>query len=419
MAPILQRISKTFIKPSSPTPESLRCYNLSSSDQMITSVYISLAFFYGSPGCESSRIRQQLDNSLSRTLVYYYPFAGRLVDNDHIDCNDQGVQFVEVRIHCPISAILKQTTSYAEDLVFPRGTSACHEDSLVVVQLNRFECGGVAIAVCISHKVADGSGAIAFINDWAATARVSSHIPSPLLVADSIFPHLDNSLPVPYNLSKNCVTRRFVFPAAEIEKLKSKAVESGLQQPTRVEVVTALLYQCALLASRSTNSGLSRPSVLIQAVNLRPFLVPPLPRNSVGNIFSINFSIIEVDSLEFPELAGRLRKAKLKFQNLSQEKLYYDSQMQELGECLKQLNTGNFDVYYCSSWCRFPVYDVDFGWGKPTWVCTVKSQIKDMIVLMDSPGDEIAAFVTLEEEKMSAFQHNELLLSFASLYSAK
>ena len=71
----------------------------------------------------------------------------------------------------------------------------------------------------------------------------------------------------------NCVTKRFVFTASKIPISRP-----GLMSPTRVEVVTAILYKAAMAASKA-KSGLSS---LIQLVNMRPRMVPPLSGNSAG-----------------------------------------------------------------------------------------------------------------------------------------
>lgn len=402
-------VEKVFIKPSSPTPESLRHYNLSSYDQLMPEYYISCMLFYPNPHHEISTICLQLKNSLSKTLVPYYPLAGRLVKNDYIDCNDQGIEFIQVRIHCQLDSFLKKTRFYAADQNLLCGSA---EDSLVVVQLSHFDCGGVAIAVSISHKVADGSAAAAFMNDWALSTRLSSHMPTPLLVSDSLFPPGNNVISRPFVPCHNCVMRRFLFPVEDIEKLKTKAIESGILGPTKVEVVIALLYQCATVAKRSSRNGFSRTSVLSQTVNLRPSL--KLPQNAIGNMFSLHFCFVEDDKMEIPALIGEIRKAKLKLR-----KLPYESQMKELGESLEKLDPNTVDIYVFSSLCGFPIYDIDFGWGKPTRVQAFQNEINNQIFLMDSPQDGIEAFVILEEEMISAFENNELLLPFTSLDSIK
>lgn len=35
---------------------------------------------------------------------------------------------------------------------------------VLAIQYNVFECGGIAIVVCVSHKVADGASTVNFVN---------------------------------------------------------------------------------------------------------------------------------------------------------------------------------------------------------------------------------------------------------------
>ncbi|KAI5674949.1 hypothetical protein M9H77_05899 [Catharanthus roseus] len=407
---MIERVSRKVIKPSSPTPQSLRRYILSSFDQMMSQIYVSCAFYYTNPGHHNiSSIAKKLQNSLSKALTQYYHFAGRLVENNYIDCSDQGVEFMEARIHCPINDVLNSKSTYAVDLIFPRGASP-NEDCLVAFQVSYFDCGGVAIALCITHKIADACTLYTFMNNLATSTRLSSQVPTPLLLSDSIFPCGNDIVPRPLNPTDNCVSKTFTFPASKIEKLKLKAIELGISKPTRTEVISAFLFQCA------KNCGPFRPSAMLTTINLRPLL--GLLQNAVGNMFSSYFCIIEDERMEFPAILGELRREKLKFQNLPKEKLFFASQMQELGECLMEINQGcdsEPEVYFCSSAVGFPTQNTDFGLGKPVWMFTFLPEPKNSIFLFDSPGGEIEALVIFEEEKMSAFQNNQLLLSFTSV----
>lgn len=78
---------------------------------------------------------------------------------------------------------------------------------------------------------------------------------------------------------KNWVTRRFVFRNTKLAELKSMVASSGVETPTRVEVLSALLYKCAMSAAKSNSTGSFSPSVMFQAMNMRAEMVPPLSEN--------------------------------------------------------------------------------------------------------------------------------------------
>ena len=81
-----------------------------------------------------------------------------------------------------------------------------------------------------------------------------------------------------------------------------------MQNPTRIEVVTALIYKNVMALTKG-NSSSSIPSILIQTVNMRPRISPPLPKNSIGN-FSWFHTILSKDESEKNLIAivGGLRK---------------------------------------------------------------------------------------------------------------
>ncbi|OVA06426.1 Transferase [Macleaya cordata] len=92
------------IKPSSPTPHHLRTFNLSFLDQIAPPIYVPLIFFYASDGDGNNKMeacrRDVLKKSLSEILTRYYPLSGRIKEDSFIiDCNDDGVDYLEARVH--------------------------------------------------------------------------------------------------------------------------------------------------------------------------------------------------------------------------------------------------------------------------------------------------------------------------------
>ncbi|KAK4720752.1 hypothetical protein R3W88_010985 [Solanum pinnatisectum] len=257
---MLSIISKKIIKPLSPTPYTQRWHNLSLIDQIFSNIYVPFVFFYPKhqvatiPKHQLSKI---LTNSLSKTLISYYPWAGSLKNNATIECDDHGVEFFEVEISSSMNKVI-----HNPDLTFPQGLCWGHSSlstsgALTVAHLSHFECGGIAFSICLSHKVGDACNAYYFLRDWARLTRDPKLILSPqYFVKDSLMPSpFDGSMvyPVIEPRREGCIHKRFVFSELKINALKALvAAESSVQNPTRAEVVSALLYKCA--ASSSTTN---------------------------------------------------------------------------------------------------------------------------------------------------------------------
>lgn len=84
---------------------------------------------------------------------------------------------------------------------------------------------------------------------------------------------------------------------------------------------------------------------------------------------------------------------------------------QKVSQALKESEA---DVYMFSCWSRFPLYDADFGWGKPALASRSVQVEREMILLLDTKdGKGIEARVSLEENKMLLFLQDPYILAFS------
>lgn len=153
--PLVTMISEELIKPSSPTPSTHSLHTLSLLEQAQTHIYIPFGLFYSKEQlgeiCNGpSQIYHLLANSLSKNLVFYYPYAGSLIDNTIVECNDVGAVFFWVKINYPMSKVVNHPNSVVKDLIFPHGLPWANDSShgFAIVQLS---CGGITISVCLNH----------------------------------------------------------------------------------------------------------------------------------------------------------------------------------------------------------------------------------------------------------------------------
>ena len=131
-------VSRDIIKPSSPTPCHLKTYNLSLFDRIMVNAYMPVVAFYPSSSVYQSSLDKTLElkNSLSHTLTQYYPFAGKMkkISPTYVDCNDEGVEFIEACNDSSLSDFLQHSEHedfnklFPNDLIWFRPNRKCDED---------------------------------------------------------------------------------------------------------------------------------------------------------------------------------------------------------------------------------------------------------------------------------------------------
>ncbi|XP_076905832.1 akuammiline synthase 1-like [Bidens hawaiensis] len=424
-------ISREIIKPSSPTPSHLKTYNLSPIDQSQLPVYIPIVLYY--PNNEICSLTphekaHKMKRSLSQSLTRYYSFAGRIhtPTTPCVECNDEGVVFVETKNNSQMNML--QHISEDNDLVsqlFVDGMfweNSPYRECLVGVQVNHFACGGIAVAVSLSHRVGDGCTLGSFLSHWASVARHGSIDHKEVLPLNPHFIHYQATtnflLPELAALHERCVnaiTRKFVFPNSKLSDLKNKVLTLSINSPTRVEVLISLIYKTILAATTQTSSSF-KPSFLFIPVNMRNKFVPKLPQTTVGNITAKMLVTTRNESeTSLSVVVSEIKKQKMELERLQNLQLVRESFDSNVSREMNYDLENVADRYFlCSSLCGFPYNKVDFGWGKPAVVgLTLRSTNLIGFVLMDTPnGDGIEAWMTLDKQDMERFQNDKELLSF-------
>ncbi|XP_051116851.1 stemmadenine O-acetyltransferase-like [Andrographis paniculata] len=411
MANRVKIISKETIRPSSPAEQHIRKFSFL--DQLAVPNYIPLTFFYTADrSCQFSPadIILRLKKSLPDALTMFYPIAGRIrKGNRFIDCNDNGAEFIEARVHRQLRDVIENPDADELKEYLPVQPEDHHQQvdgALLLVQANLFDCGGIAMAVCLSHKVADGTSLSKFVQAWAAISRGEAAgvvAPNFHILAEQ-FPPID--LPEPHPSPSNVisgekiVTRRFIYNEQKLASLKAEiatAEGSTVKNPSRVEAISASIWRHFI--ERHRRHGCTKVAA-VHSVNLRARMADS-PLQAFGNCYVLTPAYVTDGEHELHRLAELLRNA---FKKIDGE---YVGEIQRSGGgeylTLRQriviMKKEGAAMCNFSSWCGFPVYEVDYGWGKPAWVCTTLLPFKNIVILMSRPeGRGIEAWVNMVED---------------------
>ncbi|KAI3464699.1 hypothetical protein Pfo_021362 [Paulownia fortunei] len=427
-------VSVERIKPSIPTPNHLRNYKLCILDQLIPAAYAPIVIFYPNHDAASHfEVLERLavlKKSLSETLSRFFPLAGTITDDLSIDCDDQGACFTIAKVKYCLSEFLESPDLKLIAQFLPCGLTSSGY-CVTNIQASEFECGGIAIGVCISHRILDGTALSTFLKGWAyATSSSEENLVFPDFSASSLFPAndlrlKDASMGMWGSLFKKgqFITKRFVFDGLAIASLKDMATGVSGSNPTRVETISGFIWKCAMAASEE-RFGSKKPSLITHLVNLRKRAAPNFSEQSLGNLIWVASAkyTAEEQNLELSGLVDDVRKCISKIDGDYVKKLRGNEGSHTMHKCLKEIEEfGSKDVdhFGFTSWCKLGFYDVDFGWGKPIWVTSIDASgplFMNLAILIDRRcGDGIEAWVTLDEQEMAILEHNQEFRAFASL----
>ncbi|KAK3420827.1 LOW QUALITY PROTEIN: hypothetical protein EUGRSUZ_G00511 [Eucalyptus grandis] len=378
----------------------------------------------------------QMEDSLSKTLTLFYPMAGRYIEDDDgcfIDCNDLGVDFVHAKWMARLISFSIETPTWICSNYLSQFPNNLVGNPLVVIQVNTFECGGIAIGLRSTHRISDVYTMAIFVNSWATACRGNVDVTvCPSFELSSLFPMkvlaVANWPPPRIIGSKEFTVSRFTFSGDAVSKLRALARDDAKDsmgnnfQPSRVEVVSALISK-ALVKIDRCGQGEERPIAVYMTFNLRDKVKLKIPANSCGNFFSMISGRSDQPAAskrnpEFNEMVNIIHNmisdAKTKFASIVNKQEFCSTVGNSIAEFVKVASSSEVFTIPFSSWCRFGLYEIDFGWGRPVLVSNISLNLRSVFLIDDEEGKGIDAWTTTTGDEMILLKQDPDILAFTS-----
>ncbi|KAF3629142.1 putative eukaryotic translation initiation factor 3 subunit F-like [Capsicum annuum] len=437
---------------------------LSVSDLLMLSVhYIQKGCLFTYPPFPIAHLISLLKFSLSQTLAQFPPLAGQFVTDlngyVYISCNDVGVDFV----HASATHIFIRDVIGSVDVpdhvkeFFPMDRTVSyrgHFSPLLAVQVTEL-ADGVFIGCAVNHSVMDGTSFWNFFNTFAEVSRGVKRMTrqpdftrNSILISNSVLKLPDDGPKITFVGDTPLRERIFSFSRESIQRLKAKTNNRKLNYEGEINVVELMAKRsidplkmktetetinptaeissfqslCALLWRAVTRARKFPPSKMTtfrMAVNCRHRLQPKLNPLYFGNaIQSIptNASAGDVLSHDLHWCAEQLNNNVKAHDDATVRKFVEDWEKDP--RCFP---LGNFDgaMLTMGSSPRFPMYDNDFGWGRPVAVRSGRANKFDGKISA-FPGREGGGSVDLEvilsPETMEGLESDPEFMQFVTVY---
>ncbi|CAN6245795.1 unnamed protein product [Urochloa humidicola] len=408
---------------------------LSNLDLLVARSHTPTVYVYPSnpdPGFFSPAI---LKVALSKALVPFYPLAGRLAQDcagrPEIHCTGDGVLFLAARADAALQDLggFVPSDELGRMLVPSAADGGDRAGILAMFQVTFFKCGGVCVGAAIHHTAADGLAALDFVNAWAAIARGAGAGGGEEASPEPRRPWLDRTLlrarsppavrfdhageyPRRRGGGSNSTAARVPFDSAilPLSKAQVDALKGGEKKRSTFKAVVAHVWRCACTARRLPATEDTR---LYMTADARSRVAPPLPEGYLGNaIFRASTVAKAGDVVSEPRgaTADRISGATARLDDG-----YVRSLLDYLEEVVGDgaaagMKKGEWIMpetdLWVISWQGLPIYDADFGWGRPAFMCRACLQFSGLVYLVPGPNGDgrLDVVVAMEPESLARFK---------------
>ncbi|XP_074306667.1 shikimate O-hydroxycinnamoyltransferase-like [Silene latifolia] len=341
-------IEWTMVKPATETPK--ETIWLTDVDLIRLPLLSHSPVYYIYPNSNNNPITQVnstlLKSTLSQFLVTFYPIAGRLSKNDvtgriEIDCNAKGVLFVDVETSYNVSDFGEFTPNHMiRKLLVPvcDYSGGLTNIPLLMVQLTRFACGGVALGLAAHHYVGDG----------AADVYLTS---------------------ASQQIEETKVEGLFKFSQDHITALKQQAMPTSEDKHrySTFNVLAAHVWRCALKARDIKLDTLVKFSTTVNGRS--KFKQGDVPKGYYGNyVFNTTYfdKCGEILSKPLGYIASKVHEAVTRVdEEYIQSALDYLSLQRDVTAIANGPHFSRCPDIHVNYLKGIPFYEMDFGWGKP------------------------------------------------------
>ncbi|KZV31715.1 omega-hydroxypalmitate O-feruloyl transferase [Dorcoceras hygrometricum] len=374
-------IKKTTVKAPGSSPNT-HIIPLSNLDLLSGRFPVTYIYFYQKPAHVVRSIADTLKSSLTQCLAHFYPFSGRVVQNPkshepEIICDNTGVLIVEAEAAIP----LKKFNFHDLDQSIPGKLVSIDDSFPVQVQITSYACGGVSLTFTFDHALGDASSFAKFLVTWSETAmkRPVSCIPDHSRNLRPRFPpSYDPSLDDEYitctideirNMPtiSSLIKHLYYVDASNIQRLQELASINGVKR-TKIEAFSAYIWK--IMAKVIGDEYESCKLGWLVDGRTRISKIKDAMSDYIGNVLSIAFgesSLTDLRQGSVADVADVVHKAIDSVTNEEHFRNLIDwIELHRPGLMLSKnvLGLGG-PALVVSSGRRFPVSELDFGFGSP------------------------------------------------------
>ncbi|KAI3446392.1 hypothetical protein Pfo_003057 [Paulownia fortunei] len=411
----------TLVFPSQETQK--KSFFLSNIDQFLNFNVPTAHFFHANPDFPPELVAKRLKMAVEKVLVPYDFMAGRFDWNHQlgrleIDCNAAGAGFVVASSEFSLDEIgdLVCPNLGFRQLAVQTLDNLDDNQPLCIFQVTSFKCGGFAIGMSVNHILFDGFSARMFLENLASQTFEDKPLPfipchdrrllaarSPPLVT---FPHpefLKPDLPVlgppDHDCKQELDSKVLKISSSDINFLKAKAAADNATtvKITSFNVVAALIWRCRALSSCDVEHNKDRVATILNVMDVRSRLDPPLPPEYCGNAILGAYASAKFKDIENGPFSKLVEMISEGLTRVTDE--YVKSAIDWL-EINKGIPLGDCIV---TSWLRLGFDQVMFPWGKPVYCSPVGNQLERLCWIFPDV-DGVNVLVQRPAEEMERFQ---------------
>jgi shikimate O-hydroxycinnamoyltransferase len=196
-----------------------------------------------------------------------------------------------------------------------------------------------------------------------------------------------------------------------ILKRKVLSKENSIRYST-YEILSAHIWKCV---TRARELDGAQPTKLYVVIDGRARLVPPVPQDYFGNVVFHTTPMSTAGEIVHHPLsyaAGKIHDALARMDDeYLKSALDYLEMQPDRTKVVRNAHSGGDPNLSITSWTRLPIYDCDFGWGRPIFMGPARINYDGIVHILPSPVNDgsLTLSVGMRSDYMHKFQ--ELILN--------